>query len=230
MPSFSDRKIKSWLAAWPTTTEIWSPPGSGILWLRGQPATGTARSPRIAAPGSNEFETQPVGLWLSRGPSGVSASYCDCLVIESCGSTQNLADKRSRYAARTSGLVVDFRSGWLEEEIVRPGRSGPRQSRWEVLGLASSGPLQTPVRHLRVLYAVPDQKVSGLFARVKANLILEAHEYVCPQRRLGQRTADRVPGTDGASSAVFEVIRLRRARRSYGGWGRATCASTSRMT
>lgn len=117
--------------------------------------------------------------------------YADCVVIESCGTEQNLFDKRSRYAARTTSTLLELRRSWLEEEIRLPGRGGPLRSRGSALGgtlgdLRERERVVLPVRHLRVLYALPDEGPQSLLARVRNRMTFEAHEFVCPQRLLTQ--------------------------------------------
>lgn len=109
-----------------------------------------------------EFRTQPDGLWftlgLLRGDEHAKAEFGDCVAIESCGNVQNLHDKRARYAARTTSLLLVVQQGWLDREVVLRGRGGTRRPRREILGgqLPSSGDVLLPVRHLRLLYALPD--------------------------------------------------------------------------
>lgn len=190
-----DRQAKDWLLDWPNTTKIWSPGGSRVAWIRAQPpmAEGRLRAPRLVSPGSKAFDTQPDGLWftlgIARGDEATEAAYADCVAIEVCASSQNLSDKRSRYAARTASLVLDLREAWLDREVPVPGRGGPKRTRRVLLAgqLPATGQVLMPVRHLRVLYALPDGSDS-LYARAKDNLVMEAHEWACPVRMLGQFT------------------------------------------
>src|SRR5205085_7174067 len=110
------------------------------------------RAPRLTVPGSRQFQTQPDGLWLTwgipRGRTSSDALYADCVVVEACGSYQNLYDKRSRYAARTTSLEVDVRKVWLDKEVVIPGHGGPARPRRELLGGRPLDDQLIPVRNL----------------------------------------------------------------------------------
>lgn len=188
MTTLNDRQAKQRLGKWPNESKIWSPPNSRVYWLRAQPAGTNVRAPRLTVPGSLVFQTQPDGLWLSlgveRGDTHAEARFADCIVIESCGNLANLYDKRSRYAARTTSLVVDIRRVWLDQEVVTRGQGGPLRARRELLGGELEADVMLPVRSLRTLYAVPD----SLYARARGGMILEAHEFMCAQKGLGQYT------------------------------------------
>jgi hypothetical protein len=136
--------------------------------------------------------TQPDGLWISlgiaRGDTQAGAVLVDCVAIESCSSPQNFSDKRSRYAARTVALVLELPVGWLDAKVKTVGRGGPMRPRRDRLrGNLPNRTVSLPVRHLRVLYALPDDQASpSLYERIAQKMVLEAHEYICPQRMLGQ--------------------------------------------
>src|SRR4051794_40711892 len=103
--TLTDAQAKAALRKWPLVTRIWSGGEATLYWLRAQPtAAGEVhRSPRLAVPGGAEFQTQPDGLWVATN----DGTYADCVVIEACGPAQNLSDKRSRYSARTSSLLLE---------------------------------------------------------------------------------------------------------------------------
>jgi hypothetical protein len=144
--------------------------------------------PRFYRPGSAEFSprTQPDGLWLSffarpgdQAPVAVSA-----FAVEVCGSGQNLADKRSRYAPAHAALLVEIGQAWLIQNVqVQRGWSKPR---WELTGKFRRKPsddLHLPVRALRILFALPNdvrrnKSESRLYDKLKGSLALEAHEYL----------------------------------------------------
>ncbi len=99
----SDREAKEILKKWPMrTSKLWPPPGGKGFWLQGQPNRGAAAGPRLSSPGAKLFNTQPDGLWLHFSDS----DSCDAVVIEVCGTIQNLNDKRSRYIPASHSLVV----------------------------------------------------------------------------------------------------------------------------
>lgn len=188
-----DKQAKQWMRAWPNTTRtLWSPQGSQVWWLRAQPAGDNIRTPRLASPGSEALHTQPDGLWMTLGvprdDEDSVAAYVDCVVIEACGTPQNMNDKRARYAARTTSLMVDMRKAWLDHEVVLPGHGGAHRRRRDVLGgqLPDAWRVLLPVKHLRVLYALPDQGAGSIYDAVKDSMVMEAHEFACPFRMLGQ--------------------------------------------
>jgi hypothetical protein len=190
----TDRQAKEAISSWPNETRLWSL-GSGISWLRAQPVIDAVAGPRLELPGAGAFRTQPDGLWVSlginRSDTETQATYADCIVIESCGRAQNFADKRSRYAARTSSLMLGLPKPWLEVVVSIQG-GGSRTRRQVLRGrLSHDENLALPVRQLRVLYALPDDDPSKLYARVSSQLSLEAHEFVCPQPVLRQYNAQK---------------------------------------
>jgi hypothetical protein len=141
-------------------------------------------------PGAGAFRTQPDGLWVTLGvrPSDTTttATFADCVAVESCGSPPNFNDKRSRYAARTTSLVLELPSAWLDATVTV--QSGTLRQRRDILRgqLPATGDVSLPLRHLRVLYALPDDDGSpSLYKRVTGAMALDAHEYVCPQNVLG---------------------------------------------
>ena len=157
---------------------------------------GGVTSPRLQQPGAGAFRTQPDGLWITLGiessDEATRATFVDFLAIESCRNAQNFNDKRSRYAARTTSLMLTIPGAWLEAKV--RVRAGATRTRAVVLrGNLPLEDVNLPVRHLRVLYALPDDDgAPGLFTRVSAAMVLEAHEYICPQRVLGSYTGQQV--------------------------------------
>lgn len=182
----SDPQAKAFLLAWPTVTAIWTRPGENTRWLRAQPRVVGTTGPRLEVPGTGAFHTQPDGLWVTLGiaPSDVTtpARFADCVAVESCGTSQNLNDKRSRYGARTTSLMLKLPAAWLDASVTVQG-GATRTRRQQLRGaLPATGNVSLPIRHLRVLYALPnDGAPPSLYARVTAAMVMEAHEYVCPQ-------------------------------------------------
>lgn len=168
---------------------MWTPGAGGPQWLQAQPRAPGATGPRLELPGAGSFKTQPDGLWISlgiaRSDTSTPATFIDCIVVESCGTPQNFNDKRSRYAARTTSLVVSLPKAWLNVSVAVQG--GASRARRELLQgqLPATGDVSLPLRHLRVLYALPrDDGDPSLYDRIAAALALDAHEYLCPQSSL----------------------------------------------
>jgi hypothetical protein len=196
-----DEEVKHWLdTKWPTkATQLWlsKPP---VPWIRAQPIYAHEKNknitaPRLIAPGSKSFHIQPDGLWFTLGiPSDelhVKARYADCVVIEACKSRSNFLQKRGMYAARTASLELDLRKSWLDRGV--PNKIGCRRS---LLGgeLPEDG-CRLPIRHLRVLYVLPNGSDNPLYATVSRGVVLDAHEFVC--------RVERVKGYHGPQMQTF---------------------------
>ncbi|HYF08336.1 MAG TPA: hypothetical protein VD970_11995 [Acetobacteraceae bacterium] len=120
------------------------------------------------------MRTVPDGLWLNFGPEP-DDPYVDILCIEACSSFQNLLDKRSRFAPSTSSLIACCPLPWL----LAPFQAGDPTPRWRVIRLMQSeptGPLNLPVRDVRVLYGLKPAQYSD-FAQSQ---VPQGHEYFCP--------------------------------------------------
>jgi hypothetical protein len=193
----TDTEAKAALRSWSLVTRMWSG-GDYVYWLRAQPTdpAEAARAPRLSVPGSREFQTQPDGLWITLGVETTAAEvgqarFADCVVVEACGTAQNLNDKRARYSARTTALVVEVRQPWLNTAVPRQGGGTKHRRVLLRAELPAHGEVLLPVRHLRVLYALDDRGASSLYARATTSMVMEAHEYVLPQRLLGQFNAQK---------------------------------------
>lgn len=153
MNKLSDQQAKALLLTWPTRSKLWPPPGGRGFWIRGQPKDQMQPGPRLASPGAKLFTTQPDGLWVHF----TNAECCDVIAVEVCGTIQNLNDKRSRYIPASHSLVLSCSSAWLNEGIaVQNSGWRPRWQASASFDLEPSGDIQVPVRHLRVLYGIPN--------------------------------------------------------------------------
>lgn len=179
----SDAEAKAVLLKWPMrTTELWPPPGGKGAWIRAQPAGGASAGPRIYAPGSDLFATQPDGMWVHFN----GTTSCDVVAIEVCGSIQNLNDKRSRYMPSTHSLVLRVGVGWAEEVV--PGGRGranrPRRDLAETLGAFEGPSADVPIRVLRVLYALKNIDYKGWVPQH----VPTGYEYFMPHSALATYT------------------------------------------
>lgn len=170
----SDREAKDILMKWPERpTRLFKLDTERTYWLRAQPPDGVTTGPRLVMPGSHEFSTQPDGLyvWIEG-----DLKFADVIAIEVCGVGQNLNDKRSRYMPTTHALLLECGKSWLDGEItIQRGRKTPR---WKATGTISESPIgdvRVPVRHIRVLYALPDD----LYKDWKKMMTFGAHEFLC---------------------------------------------------
>jgi hypothetical protein len=149
----TDGEAKQVLLSWPTRTTLWPPPLGRGHWLRGQPRDLDESGPRISSPGATLFTTQPDALWAHFN----ATISCDIVAVEVCGTIQNLNDKRSRYIPATHSLVLSCSDGWFHEAIsIQKGGPLPR---WKAAGTFPKKPVgnpAVPIRHLRVLYAIPN--------------------------------------------------------------------------
>lgn len=145
--------------------------------MRVQPPESTGRAPRIQSPGAELFATQPDGLWIYLWKK----EFCDAVAFEVCGSIQNLNDKRSRYIPSSHSLVISLDKAWLNESIsVQSGGSKPRYVAFETFGNLPRNDIRVPIRHLRVMYALPDANYHA-WCR---NHTPTGYEYFCPHTSL----------------------------------------------
>ena len=173
----SDAQAKAILLDWPTRTNIWPAPGGTGYWLQAQPRSGTRPGPRLSSPGATLFRTQPDGLWVFFH----TFQSCDVVAVEVCGTAQNLNDKRSRYIPSSHSLVLSATVGWLNEEVAI--QAGGQRQRWRATGTLSTAPINdqvVPVRHLRVLYALPNDLYNDWCVEHTPT----GYEFFCPHSSL----------------------------------------------
>ncbi len=142
------------LREWPFRTEQWPLPGYRGFWCRARPSTSNDAQPFIATAGATANTTEPDGLYLFVH----DGQFADCIAIEICGSRQNFYDKRSRYTTNQAGLVVRIPLDWLFAVETLRGRNNTL-ARWDASKWFPDQPtdeLALPIRHLRVLFAIPD--------------------------------------------------------------------------
>ena len=185
----SDAEAKTILLSWPTrSADLWSPPGGIGFWLQGQPRGGTQPGPKLSAPGATMFRTQPDGMWVYFH----DWRSCDAVVVEVCGTVQNLNDKRSRYIPASHSIVLTCSPDWLREEIGVKGRG--RIARWKACGtLKRPGKGRTldyvaAVRHLRVLYALPNV----VYDNWCSEHVPTGYEFYCPHSSLDSYNSQKM--------------------------------------
>jgi hypothetical protein len=116
--NYSDSQAKAILRDtryWPACSCKWDAPKS-TKWIRAQPVEKgkkVSSSPVLRAPGQTLFQTQPDGLWLLFH----DLVFCDAMVIEHCGTIQNLNDKRSRFIGGASSLMVCIPANWFNGQV-----------------------------------------------------------------------------------------------------------------
>ncbi|MFA7346504.1 MAG: hypothetical protein WCZ86_01970 [Desulfurivibrionaceae bacterium] len=182
-----DREAKDILLGWPTRTKkLWPPPGGKGYWIQGQPKKArNMPGPCLSAPGAALFKTQPDGLWVHfQGQTS-----CDVVVVEVCGTIQNLNDKRSRYVPSSHSLVLSCKKEWLDEKVsVNKGGQFPRWKASASFGKAPHLDLSVPVRHLRVLYALPNDN----YHEWCAEHVPTGYEFFCPHSSLDSYNSQRM--------------------------------------
>ncbi len=174
----SDAQAKTILLGWPGRTKsVWPSPGKKGFWIRAQPASTKMPGPKISSPGAALFKTQPDGLWVYFS----GTEFCDVVVVEVCGTVQNLNDKRSRYIPASHSIVLMCPLPWLEEEVaVQRGGKSPRWKATATITHKPSADLTLPIRHLRVLYALPNDVYSSWCS----NHTPSGYEFFCPHSSL----------------------------------------------
>lgn len=146
---------------WPNRTSVWGGCSTGEYWLRCRPSQKPKAKPGhpvLALAGSEFFTTEPDGMWAYfRGLSSV-----DVIVFEVCGTTQNFFDKRARYLASGSSLLLRVPEKWFAGKIkVQRGGIKTRQSACGTLAgkaISKSEPTFFPIRALRAVFVFPDDQ------------------------------------------------------------------------
>lgn len=174
-----DKKGKDILRnKWPRkTTKLFR--SSGPPWLRAQPKSGFATTPRLFNAGSESLATQPDGMWINLL---FEKEIADVMCIEICGSRQNFFDKRSRYMPTTNSLHLCCDAAWLKEPIYQ------NQKRYECLDLNPDDIAPTyyfSIRFLRVLYVLE----SSLYQAWMAHGVPAGHEFFIKQSSLASFAA-----------------------------------------
>lgn len=174
----SDGEAKTILLGWPSrTSKLWPPADGKGFWLRAQPRAGTKAGPKLSAPGAVLFRTQPDGMWVHFQ----SRRSCDVVAVEVCGSIQNLNDKRSRYIPASHSIVLNCSKEWLLEDVaVQRGGMRPRWKASGSYGKVPKADVSIPVRHLRVMYALPND----LYHPWADQHTPTGYEYFCPHSSL----------------------------------------------
>ena len=182
----TDAEAKKILLKWPTRTKsVWPAPGGKGFWMRGQPRTGSAAGPKLASPGADLFTTQPDGLWVHFADTGSA----DIVAVEVCGTVQNLNDKRSRYIPASHSLVIHCSKAWFAELITV--QRGGKKERWRATASITQKPasdLKIPVRHLRVLYALPNKRYEAWTPHHTPT----GYEFFCPHSSLNSYTSAKM--------------------------------------
>jgi hypothetical protein len=179
----TDKEAKAILKAWPRSgTKLWLPPGKKGAWIRALPKDGRSKAPRIKSPGSKLYSTQPDGLWVYFD----DAKWCDVVVVEVCGTVQNLNDKRSRYFPTGHSLLLEVPGAWADESVTARGKSKKtRRELAETIPAIQGDQREIPIRHLRVLYALKNSDYKSW----TPNHIPSGYEYFIRHSSLDSYTA-----------------------------------------
>ncbi len=180
----SDGEAKNILGRWPNKTRgMWQTPDNSSFWLRAQPSQGGVPGPKLSSPGARLFRTQPDALWLL-----LQKEFCDAIAVEVCGTVQNLNDKRSRYIPANHSVVSRCSSAWLSEKIsIQKGGMRPRWKLTSHFNVAP-GELQLPIRHLRVLFVLPNE----IYDQWIEEHVPAGYEFYCPHSSLDSYTSQKM--------------------------------------
>ncbi len=183
-----DTLVRTRLKGWPQHPPGLAPRRGQNAWLRCRPSEDTHKvHPFLKLPGSNNWRTLPDGLWLNFGGSPEDP-FVDIFAIEACSTTQNLLDKRSRFAPSTHSMLAFCPVPWL----LAPVTDGDPTPRWRVTGIFRDQPTQPatlPVRDMRVLYGLKSRDYAG-FMRTQ---LPHAHEFFMPLETLTEENSDLNP-------------------------------------
>ncbi len=183
-----DNLVRARLKRWPQR-----PPGLKArrgqnAWLRCRPPEGTHKvHPFLKLPGSNHWRTLPDGLWLNFGGTPEDP-YVDIFAVEACSTSQNLLDKRSRFAPSTHSMLAHCPVPWL----LAPVTATDSTPRWRITGIfreQPTHPATLPVREMRVLYGLTNRDYDG-FVRSQ---LAHAHEFFMPLDKLTEENSDQNP-------------------------------------
>lgn len=117
-------------------------------------------------------------MWAFMAPQ---EGWADLVVVEVCGSKQNLNDKRARYAGLSRSMLLKCPRRWLRAQVTLAGKG--TKTRWEASGTFATEPnsdLLLPVRFLTVLFALK----SPLLTKWRASGMGAPGEYYCTQQAL----------------------------------------------
>lgn len=168
MTHYSDRESKDVLLTWPQRTRaLWEIADDAAWWMMARPKSGRTACPDMRTVGTDSQATQPDGMWIHV----CGAAYADVMIIESCGGSQNLSDKRNRYGPSLHSKMLRIPRCWLKE---RPSSTLP--VRWRSIPQFTAPPrddLLLPIRHLRALFFLSDD----LYESCRHTIVPGAHEF-----------------------------------------------------
>ncbi len=179
----SDDEAKRALRKWGNTTKIFGSPSSG-LWLQALPVkeTNKGKHPFLALPGTEKNPTNPDAMYVLFGKD---CQFVDIIAIEVSGKSQNLNDKRSRYAASTHSMYLVCTDAWLNSpsEKIKTWAQHAGLEKSILSGLRTE--IEIPVRHLRVLYFLPIEE----YSKWVKELVGAAHEFFAPMSSISNITS-----------------------------------------
>ena len=183
-----DNLVRTRLKRWPQRPPGLAPRPGQNAWLRCRPPEDTHKvHPFLKLPGSNNWRTLPDGLWLNFG-GAPEDPFVDIFAIEACSTSQNLLDKRSRFAPSTHSMLAFCPVPWL----LAPVTEGDPTPRWRATGIFRDQPTQPatlPVREMRVLYGLKSRDYAGFIRTQMAH----AHEFFMPLETLTEENSDQNP-------------------------------------
>ncbi len=197
-----DAMVKESLKRWPQRPPGLKPRRGKESWLRGRPSEDAGVSnPFLKLPGSTKLRTLPDGLWLNFGGT-FEEPYVDIFAVEVCSTSQNLLDKRSRFAPSTIRCWRCVRS-----PAAGGGRAEPPDAALAATGVFRAEPTvpaAIPVREMRVMYGLKDLHYAG-FAR---HQLPHAHEFFVPMTTLTEVNSEDNPEIARLGGACVGVLQL----------------------
>ncbi|MCC6233059.1 MAG: hypothetical protein IT580_10475 [Verrucomicrobiales bacterium] len=192
--STAKRKIRR---HWPVYARNWL--GTQDSWVRllPFPTTKGPRQPYLHRPGGGQL-TNPDGMFGAFG-----AHHVDLLVLEHCGTEQNLNDKRARYAQSHDGTILALPRPWRQDwhVLIRGGQGGTYKRPEELVQLSRASTVapwhgppycvraashdsdwKFPVRSILCLYFV----TPAVLAKLHKATRFPRHELFATHSRLAQ--------------------------------------------
>ena len=194
MPSHDELMRTRLVSKWSSATDAFSQGSQKAKWIRCQPKARHAANvvhPHLHRPGAVTGWIRPDCMYVRATPEQ-GYIFADVMTFEVCSSFQNIEEKRGKYGAGDSALLVDFRGKWLSTPLYP---SGPKTAYSYLFG-NQDGAVETDdakditavTRALRVLYFINRNKIKDEQVR---DIVPRAWEFFFPDSSIKSLTAQQ---------------------------------------